>query len=107
MLALTAAALRAVPRCCCSSRVGYYWQAIRENQEAAQALGINTFRYKMLAVVLSRGDDRRSAGVFFAFYYNNLFPEQVFHICARSSSSSARSSAASARCSGRSSARSC
>ena len=26
------------------------------------------------------GDDRRSSGVFFAFYYNNLFPEQVFNI---------------------------
>src|SRR5688572_25071967 len=32
------------------SRAGYYWQAIRENEEAAQALGINTFRWKMLAV---------------------------------------------------------
>ena len=35
------------------SRIGYYWQAIRENPEAAQALGINTFRYKMAAVVIS------------------------------------------------------
>src|SRR3954467_13819846 len=25
------------------SRAGYYWQAIREDEEAAQALGINTF----------------------------------------------------------------
>ena len=30
------------------SRAGYYWQAIRENPEAAQALGIDTFRYKMI-----------------------------------------------------------
>ena len=58
---------------------GYYWQAIRENEEAAQALGINTFRYKMYAVVLSAAMTSL-AGVFFAFYYNNLFPEQVFHI---------------------------
>ena len=35
------------------SKAGYYWQAIRENEEAAQALGINTFRWKMLAVVIS------------------------------------------------------
>ena len=27
------------------SKAGYYWQAIRENEEAAQALGINTFRW--------------------------------------------------------------
>ncbi len=61
------------------SRVGYYWQAIRENEEAAQALGINTFRYKMIAVLVSSAMTAVS-GVFFAFYYNNLFPEQIFHI---------------------------
>jgi len=61
------------------SRAGYYWQAIRENEEAAQALGINTFRWKMLAVMISAAMTA-FAGVFFAFYYNNLFPEQIFHI---------------------------
>jgi branched-chain amino acid transport system permease protein len=61
------------------SRAGYYWQAIRENEEAAQALGINTFRWKMAAVGLSAAMTSVS-GVFFAFYYNNLFPEQIFHI---------------------------
>jgi branched-chain amino acid transport system permease protein len=60
-------------------RVGYYWQAIREDEEAARTLGIDTFRYKMYAVVLSAGMTAL-AGVFFAFYYNNLFPEQVFNI---------------------------
>jgi len=59
------------------TRIGYYWQAIREDPEAAQALGINTFRYKMLAVLISAGMSSFS-GVFFAFYYNNLFPEQIF-----------------------------
>ncbi len=61
------------------SKAGYYWQAIRENEEAAQALGINTFRWKMLAVVISSAMTS-VAGVFYAFYYNNLFPEQIFHI---------------------------
>lgn len=61
------------------SRAGYYWLAIRESPEAAQALGINIFRYKMYAVVLSAALTSLS-GVLFAFYYNNLFPEQVFHI---------------------------
>jgi len=61
------------------SRAGYYWQAIRENEEAAQALGINTFRWKMIAVMISSAMTA-VAGVFFAFYYNNLFPEQIFHI---------------------------
>jgi branched-chain amino acid transport system permease protein len=61
------------------SRVGYYWLAIRESPEAAQALGIDIFRYKMVAVVLSAAMTSLG-GVLFAFYYNNLFPEQVFHI---------------------------
>jgi branched-chain amino acid transport system permease protein len=61
------------------SRIGYFWLAIREDEQAARALGIDTFRYKMAAVVISAGMTA-VAGVFFAFYYNNLFPEQVFHI---------------------------
>jgi branched-chain amino acid transport system permease protein len=61
------------------SKAGYYWQAIREDEDAARALGINTFRWKMLAVAISSGMTA-IAGVFFAFYYNNLFPEQIFNI---------------------------
>ena len=78
MLALTAGAF-AFCACCLRSRAGYYWQAIRENEEAAQALGINTFRWKMLAVIFSAAMTA-VAGVFWAFYYNNLFPEQIFNI---------------------------
>jgi branched-chain amino acid transport system permease protein len=78
MLALGAAAF-ALCAWLLRSRAGYYWQAIREDEEAAQALGINTFRWKMLAVVISSAMTAL-AGVFFAFYYNNLFPEQIFHI---------------------------
>jgi len=78
MLALTALAFLA-----CSlllrSKAGYYWQAIRENEEAARALGINAFRWKLLAVAISAAMTA-VAGVFFAFYYNNLFPEQIFNI---------------------------
>ena len=61
------------------SRIGYFWRAIREDEEAARATGIDTFRYKMIAVVISSGMTS-FAGVIYAFYYNNLFPEQVFHI---------------------------
>ncbi len=78
ILVLTAGAL-ALCSWLLKSRAGYYWQAIRENEEAAQALGINTFKWKMLAVVISSGMTA-VAGVFYAFYYNNLFPEQIFHI---------------------------
>jgi branched-chain amino acid transport system permease protein len=78
MLTLTAAALM-LCAWLLRSRPGYYWQAIRENEEAAQALGINTFRWKLLAVAISAALTAL-AGVFQAFYYNNLFPEQVFNI---------------------------
>jgi branched-chain amino acid transport system permease protein len=61
------------------SRAGYYWLAIRENEEAARALGIDTFRWKMLAVMISAAMTA-PAGVFAAFYYNNLFPEQIFGV---------------------------
>lgn len=61
------------------SRMGYFWLAIREDEQAARSLGINTFRYKMIAIAISSGMTA-PAGVFYAFYYNNLFPEQTFHI---------------------------
>jgi len=60
-------------------RVGYFWLAIREDEEAARAAGIDTFRYKMYAVMVSAAVTS-FAGVFYAFFYNNLFPEQVFSI---------------------------
>ncbi len=61
------------------SRVGYFWLAIREDEQAARASGIDTFRYKMYAVMVSAAVTS-FAGVFYAFFYNNLFPEQVFSI---------------------------
>ena len=78
LLALTVLAF-VICRALLQSRVGYFWLAIREDEEAARSLGIDTFRYKMVAVVISAGMTA-FAGVIYAFYYNNLFPEQVFHI---------------------------
>lgn len=78
MLTLTLAAF-ALSRWILTSRMGYYWRAIRDNPEAAEALGINIFRYRMLAVLISSGL-AGIAGVFYAFYYNNMFPEQVLGI---------------------------
>jgi branched-chain amino acid transport system permease protein len=60
-------------------RLGFYFRAIRDNEEAARASGVDTFRYKMYAVQISAGMTAL-AGVFFAFYYNNLFPEQIFNM---------------------------
>jgi branched-chain amino acid transport system permease protein len=35
------------------SRLGYYLRAIKENEQAAAAMGVDVFRYKMLAYILS------------------------------------------------------
>ena len=78
MLALTVAAF-VLCHLLMRSRMGYYWLAIREDEVAARSLGINTFRYKMYAVVISAGMTA-VAGMFYAFFYNNLFPEQTFII---------------------------
>ena len=61
------------------SRAGYYFRAIRDNEDAARAAGVDVFRYKMFAIQISAALTGL-AGVFFAFYYNNLFPEQTFNI---------------------------
>jgi branched-chain amino acid transport system permease protein len=61
------------------SRLGYQWRAVREDEAAAQALGINAFKVKMAAVVISSAMTA-VGGVFNAFYYNNLFPSQVFEM---------------------------
>ena len=78
ILALNFGAL-ALCRWLLAGRLGFYWQAIRDDQDAAQALGINVFRYKMIAVAISSGM-AGIAGVFYAFFYNNLFPEQIFAV---------------------------
>jgi branched-chain amino acid transport system permease protein len=60
-------------------RIGYYWQAIREDQEAAEALGIDVFRYKVAAMALSAAMTA-VGGAFLAFYDNNLYPDTVFAV---------------------------
>src|SRR5205807_1079623 len=65
MLALTLAGL-ALCSLLLNSRLGYYWRAIREDEGAARSLGIDTFRYKMIAVLFSAGMTALAGG-FFAF----------------------------------------
>ncbi|HKU99721.1 MAG TPA: branched-chain amino acid ABC transporter permease [Vineibacter sp.] len=72
-----AAAVFVLCRWLLTSRLGYYWLAIREDPEAAQAAGINVLRTKLLAVLISAGLTA-VGGVWSAFYYKNLFPESAF-----------------------------
>jgi branched-chain amino acid transport system permease protein len=59
------------------SRLGYLWRAVRDDAQAAEALGVNLFRARMQAILVSAAL-ASVAGVVNAFYYRNLFPSQVF-----------------------------
>jgi branched-chain amino acid transport system permease protein len=60
-------------------RFGIYLTAIREDETACEALGVDTFRYKLLAMVLS-SFLTGLAGTFYAFRYSSLQPNAVFGI---------------------------
>jgi branched-chain amino acid transport system permease protein len=62
-----------------SSRTGHFWLAIREDEDAAQALGVNVVRYKLSAIMLSAAVTA-CGGVVYAFYNNNLFPASTFSV---------------------------
>ncbi len=59
------------------SRLGYYFVAIREDQDAAESLGINTTLYKTIALCLS-GVLTGFAGAFYTNYMGYIDPKVVF-----------------------------
>src|SRR5256886_6075746 len=60
-------------------RFGVYLAAIREDEAAAEALGVNAFKYKMLAMVVS-AFVTGVGGAFYAFYIFSLQPNTLFGI---------------------------
>ncbi len=72
-----AAAAFLLARSLMRTRLGYAWLAIREDPEAAAAAGVDVFRARMAAVAVSSALTSLG-GVFYAFYYNNMYPEQIF-----------------------------
>jgi branched-chain amino acid transport system permease protein len=60
-------------------RFGAYLAAIREDENACEALGVNTFKYKMLAMIVS-SSLTGLGGTFYAFYLFSLQPNAVFGI---------------------------
>ncbi len=59
------------------SRVGYYLAAVREDEDAAQALGVNTTRYKLIALLVS-AFFTSMAGTFYAQYIAYIEPYGIF-----------------------------
>jgi len=74
MLAATATAWAIARR-----RFGIYLAAIREDEAAAESLGVNALKYKMLAMVVS-SFLTGLGGTFYAFYLFSLQPNTLFGI---------------------------
>jgi branched-chain amino acid transport system permease protein len=60
-------------------RFGIYLTAIREDETASEALGVNAFRYKLAAMVLS-SFLTGLGGTFYTFYLFSLQPNAIFGI---------------------------
>ncbi len=58
------------------SAIGYRWRAIRDDEDAARALGVPAFRLKLLAVALS-GGLTAIAGGWSGLIGGSLFPDSV------------------------------
>jgi len=59
------------------SRFGYYMVALREDQDAAESLGVNIIRYKMITLIISVFFTS-IGGTFYAQYYAFIDPDIVF-----------------------------
>lgn len=76
ILALAAATYMVI-RIIIESKLGYYFVAIREDQDAAESLGINTTLYKTIALSLS-AVITGLAGAFYTNYMGYIDPKIVF-----------------------------
>jgi branched-chain amino acid transport system permease protein len=61
------------------SKWGYYFVAIREDQDAAEAMGISSFRYKSLSLMIS-SFFAGTAGAFYMNYMGFIDPHVVFSL---------------------------
>jgi len=75
-LAFTVAALL-INRAILRSRFGYYLAAVRNDQDAALALGVPIARYKLMAAMLSAGLTALG-GTFYAQFVLYISPDKVF-----------------------------
>ena len=60
-----------------TSKLGRFMVAIREDEDAAQALGVNAFKYNMIAIAIS-ASMTSLAGTFYANYIFYIHPDSLF-----------------------------
>ena len=77
IILLIAAGTYLVVKWIVGSKLGYYFVAIREDQDAAESLGINTTFYKTIALCLS-ALITGLAGAFYTSYMGYIDPKVVF-----------------------------
>jgi branched-chain amino acid transport system permease protein len=75
LFAVTLALMALVER----SKLGYYFRAVRDDQEAAEGIGIDSRLYKVAARSITAGVFA-AAGVLYAFWALSVFPEQVLEL---------------------------
>lgn len=75
LFAVTLALMALVER----SKLGYYFRAIRDDQEAAEGIGIDSRLYKVIARSITAAVFA-AGGVLYAFWALSIFPEQVLEI---------------------------
>ncbi|MEM2936469.1 MAG: branched-chain amino acid ABC transporter permease, partial [Candidatus Bathyarchaeia archaeon] len=61
------------------SRLGYYFVAIKDDEAMAESLGVNTFKYKLLAMIISAGLTGFS-GTFYVHYVLYIAPDTVMPV---------------------------
>jgi branched-chain amino acid transport system permease protein len=75
LFAITLALMAVVER----SKLGYYFRAIRDDQEGAEGIGIDSRLYKVIARSITAAVFA-AAGVLYAFWALSVFPEQVLEL---------------------------
>jgi len=61
------------------SRLGYYLHAIRQDEDAAEAIGVNTRKYKLIAATLSAALTG-AGGTFYAQYTQYIVPDDILTV---------------------------
>jgi len=59
-----------------TSKMGYYFRAIKESHDVAEVLGVNVVRYRLIAIMIA-GFLSAMAGTFYAQYILYIDPESV------------------------------
>ena len=59
-----------------TSKMGYYFRAIKESHDVAEVLGVNVVRYRLMAIMISAALSAM-AGTFYAQYILYIDPESV------------------------------